>query len=586
MFFDYTTPINILGSLPTNFITLTANPVVFLIPLKLQFPFFLDTLILFCGAFILLLLKKHFSSFHSGLPFMAAVWLLISSIYINADSMSSLYSLTQNTGLKNFTLLWDSFLINKTVVKMKVFFFLGNIFVLAFLYTSFRQASARSDLYYFIPLLTILLSCIGSLLLMASNLLTLLLCIETFSFLGLYIIRLTSNKLSAEASLLYFFMSMLSTGFLSLGFLLVYLGTGSVNLADIADYLFSFYNPSEQIRMSSSLTFGFGFIFGTFLFKLAAFPCFFWLPLTFKAMSFAGVVLTSFTIKFVNVCLFVNLCSLTLPPYLTTTSNAIWILCCAVGSIFIGTFLALQEFNFRKFLAFTSVNQMGYILLGLLPLTTNTIAGFDSLTYFITIYFISSLLFLSAIAPLRINNLQIQTLSDFRTLFTTSPWAAWMCLLAIFTMAGLPPTAGFWAKYYIIRNCWDTSLVLAESNDFIRGFQIVLWAIVFLNFFSAIYYIKLVIMLMFNTLNLNWVNYLQHRSSHFSLVEQLAQECKNFKMPKLRLGLKYALETGYSDVASLLEEGEHTWLNFEVFVKLCQLVCASYILLDFIARLN
>lgn len=558
----------------------------FLIPLKLQFSFFLDTLILFCGAFILLLLKKHFSSFHSGLPFMAAIWLLIFAIYLNADSMSSLYSLAQNTGLRNFTLLWDSFLINRTLIKMKIFFFLGNIFVLAFLYSSFSQASSRSDLYYFVPLLTILLSCVGSLLLMASNLLALLLCIETFSFLGLYIIRLTSNKLSAEASLLYFFMSMLSTGFLSLGFLLVYLGTGSINLADIADYLFSFYNPVEQIRMSSSLTFGFGFIFGTFLFKLAAFPCFFWLPLTFRSMSFAGVVLTSFTIKFVNVCLFVNLCSLTLPPYLTTTSNNIWVIGCAVGSIFTGTFLALQEFNFRKFLAFTSVNQMGYVLLGLLPLTTNTIGGFDSLTYFILIYFLSSLLFLSAIATLRINNLQIQTLSDFRALFVNSPWSAWMCLLAIFTMAGLPPTAGFWAKYYIIRNCWDASLVLTESNYFVLGFQLVLWGIVFLNFFSAIYYIKLVIMLMFNTLNLNWVKDSQQQSSHFSLVGQLTEECKNFKMPKLGLGLKYALETCYSNVSFLLEECEHTWLNFEVFVKLCQFVCASYIILDFIARLS
>jgi len=70
-------------------------------------------------------------------------------------------------------------------------------------------------------------------------------------------------------------------------------------------------------------------------------------------------------------------------------------------------------------------------------------------------------------------------------------------------MAGLPPTAGFWAKYYIIRNCWDAGLAVTWDAAFIGFLQSVLGIIVFMNFFSAVYYIRLIIMLIFNPLTIS-----------------------------------------------------------------------------------
>lgn len=121
----------------------------------------------------------------------------------------------------------------------------------------------------------LLLSSVGSLVLTAANLLTLLLTIETFSFLGLYVIRLSSNKMSAEASLIYFFMNLISTGFLSLGFLLLYIGTGEYTISNISDTILAYYSQIEGVRINSNITIGLGLLLGTFLFKIAAFPCFF-----------------------------------------------------------------------------------------------------------------------------------------------------------------------------------------------------------------------------------------------------------------------------------------------------------------------
>jgi len=121
----------------------------------------------------------------------------------------------------------------------------------------------------------LLLSSVGSMVLSAANLLSLLLCIETFSFLSLYIIRFSSNRMAAEASLLYFFMNLLATGFLSLGLLLLYLGTGEFIISNISDFILAHYNHPEHFTLNSNITIGLGLILGTFLFKIAAFPCFF-----------------------------------------------------------------------------------------------------------------------------------------------------------------------------------------------------------------------------------------------------------------------------------------------------------------------
>ena len=573
---------NLLATTPFNF---TVNPVLFLLPIKLQLHLCLDSLILFLNAFCLLLLRKRFTAFYSVLTFMIAFSALLFAIYINVMNQVTLYDLGHITKTKTFSLFWDSFEISHNILKLKFWFFTGNIFLLLFLYDSFRKTSEKDNLYFTLPLMILFLSAVGSLVLSAANLLTLLLCIETFSFLGLYIIRFSSNKLSAEASLLYFFMNLLATGFLSLGFLLVYIGTGEYTVSNISDYILAYYNQNEQLTLNSNITFGLGLILGTFLFKIAAFPCFFWMPLTFKAMSFAGIAVTSYTIKYINICLFVKLSSVILPTYLLNSSNALWILICSFGSIFVGTFLALNEFNFRKFMAFTSINQMGYILLGFLTLASNNAAALDSILYFIFIYFLSSLLFLSSLASLRINNLQLNTLSDLRLLYQQHPGNLWFCLLSVFTMAGLPPTAGFWAKYYVLRNCWDASLMLNWDTTFVHLLQLTLGIIVFMNFFSAIYYIRLIIMLIFNPINLVWLTSWKSNHATRSVLKRFWAACHDTQHPDYSKGLRNVMFEQWGTVPALLKQNVNEYLNIEFVVKSLQLFCAGFIIIDFVARL-
>jgi len=516
---------------------------------------------------------------------MIAFSALLLAIYINCASQDTLYDLIQFTKTQNLALFWGSFEISPLILKLKFWFFVGNVFLLLLLYSGFKQTSDKENLYFTVPLMILLLSSVGSMVLSAANLLSLLLCIETFSFLSLYIIRFSSNRMAAEASLLYFFMNLLATGFLSLGLLLLYLGTGEFIISNISDFILAHYNHPEHFTLNSNITIGLGLILGTFLFKIAAFPCFFWMPLTFKAMSFSGIAITSYTIKYINICLFVKLSYLVLPAYLLTTSNAIWILICAFGSILIGTFLALNEFNFRKFLAFTSVNQMGYILLGFLAFASNSYDALDSILYFIFIYFLSSLLFLSSLINIRINNIPLNTLSDLRTLYQQNPANLWFCLLAVFTMAGLPPTAGFWAKYYIIRNCWDAGLAVTWDAAFIGFLQSVLGIIVFMNFFSAVYYIRLIIMLIFNPLTISWPNFKLTASRAKSVITRLHTACKSSVIPNFKQGFRHVIIIQWGSVPEILKQNVNEYLNIEFVVKTFQIFCVLYILIDFIIRL-
>lgn len=566
-------------------LSFSVNPGLFLVPLKLQLHLCLDSIILFLFAFSLLLLRKKFTSFYSVQTFCTAFMALLLAVFLNLDNQQTLSEILIVTKTQSLALFWDAFEISPLILKWKFWFFLGNIFILIFLYGSFKQNSSKDQLYFTLPLMILLLSASGSLVLTSSNLLTLMLTIETFSFLGLYVIRLSSNKMSAEASLLYFFMNLLSTGFLSLGFLLIYIGTGEYTITHISDVILSYYSQGEGIRINSNITIGLGLLLGTFLFKIAAFPCFFWMPLTFRAMSFAGVSVTSYTIKFINVCLFVKLSSLVLPSYLLLTSNALWILICAFGSILVGTFLALNEFNFRKFLAFTSINQMGYVLLGFLPLASHTTEALDGILYFLFIYFLSSLLFLSTLANIRVNNLQINNLSDLRTLYQLQPQNLWFCLLAIFTMAGLPPTAGFWAKYYIIRNCWDSSLVINWDISFIYTLRIILGFTIFLNFFSAIYYVRLVIMLVFNTLNIVWSDFKGPTSYATNVHSRLWAACKASRLPTFRHGLKHIMINQWGTIPSIMRQATNETLNFDFVLSGLQILSAIYLIGDFISRL-
>jgi len=106
--------------------------------------------------------------------------------------------------------------------------------------------------------------------------------------------------------------------------------------------------------------------------------------------------------------------------------------------------MALIEFNFRKFVAFTAISQIGFLMLALLPIANTVAVGVYNQTYFISIYFISMLLFSSSLAALRVNNTQINALSDLRLLSqSATPFTTAICVVSIFSMAGLPPTSGF-----------------------------------------------------------------------------------------------------------------------------------------------
>ncbi len=272
------------------------------------------------------------------------------------------------------------------------------------------------------------------------DLMTIFLGLETLS-ISLYILAgfLREDLKSNESALKYLLLGAFASGFLLYGIALVYGATGSINLTRVAAAL-----SSGQVRSPALLTLGMGLLIVGFGFKVASVPFHMWAPDVYEG---APTSVTAFMItgtKAAAFAAFLRILMTGLPALLPDWSGVLWVL--AVLSMTVGNLVALVQTNLKRMLAYSSIAHAGYLLVATV---TGTRLGSGSILFYLTAYTFMNLGAFAVIVALARRDEERLLIDEYAGLGRRHPLLAAAMALFMFSLAGVPPTAGFMGKLYV-----------------------------------------------------------------------------------------------------------------------------------------
>lgn len=285
---------------------------------------------------------------------------------------------------------------------------------------------------------TVLFAAFGMSVLAASvNLLTLFLGLEALSF-AFYILTAIDRERpqSAEAGLKYLLMGATAAAFVAFGIALLYTGTGTLAIAGAV-------NPLGQTGVLNPLVVaGWGFILIGLAFKVSLVPAHLWTPDVYQG---APAPVTAFLSTGSKAAAFAAF--LLLLPAMGTglpfLHGPLWWLC--LLSMVVGNLAALRQHNLKRMLAYSSIAQMGYVALALVA---GSLEGFRAVAFYLVVYTVTNLTAFGAIASLT-GECGMDEIEDCRCIGRTRPFRGGVLAVALFSLAGIPPTAGFMGKFTI-----------------------------------------------------------------------------------------------------------------------------------------
>lgn len=331
------------------------------------------------------------------------------------------------------------------------------------------------QIYTFETLILILLSVATMMLLISSyDLLPLYLAVELQS-LCFYVLAASkrNSEFSTEAGLKYFLLGAFSSGILLFGFSLIYGFTGTTNFEDLSKFCFESQIPNnynsnsfffeESFYIPMSMTIGMLFIAVGFLFKMTAVPFHMWAPDVYEGSPTYITAFFSIVPKIAILGVFLRMFQWSLHGFFQQW-DTIFILS-SMGSMILGAIAAMAQQKFKRLLAYSSIGHVGFILIGL---CCGTIEGIQALLIYIIIYMIMSCgLFATALALYSSHKLAkkknfffLESITEFSLLGKTNPILALTLTIIFFSMAGIPPLAGFCSKFYLFFAALSSSLYL------------------------------------------------------------------------------------------------------------------------------
>ena len=242
------------------------------------------------------------------------------------------------------------------------------------------------------------------------------------------------KKISSEASMKMILSSAFSSGILLFGISLMYGATGTL----------SFTQMPALLDRSPLQILAFVFLFTAFAFKLSVVPFHLWAADVYEG---APIVVSSFlSVISKGSVAFILLTALykVFAPMEDLWYNMVMLL--SIATMIVGNLFALRQQNIKRFLAYSSIAQVGFILVGL---SSNSIDGISSVVYFVLIYTFSNLAAFG-VAGVISQQTGKERINDYKGLYQTNPFISWIFALALFSLAGIPPTAGFFGKLFLI----------------------------------------------------------------------------------------------------------------------------------------
>ena len=364
----------------------------------------------------------------------------------------------------------NSYKIDSLSSFMKTLTIISAIFVMI---SSFTYLKILNLLKIEYPIL-ILSSILGMMLMISSNdLIVFYLGLELQS-LALYVLASFNrdNVLSSESGLKYFVLSALSSGLLLYGCSLVYGFSGSTNFT---------YISTTSTNIEYGVIFGLVFIIVGLAFKISAVPFHMWAPDVYQGSPTAVTLFFAALPKVAALTVFIRFLY---TPFVNLIDQ--WqtiIVFISVASMVFGAVAAIGQSNLKRLIAYSSIGHMGYALAGL---ASGTNQGIQSSVTYISIYLVMTLAFFSCLFMLRKKNIFYEKIEDLSGLSTNHPMLSISLLVVLFSLAGIPPLAGFFAKFYIF-------MAVIEQSMYFLAIVGLLSTVV-----AAFYYLRLIKIIYFD----------------------------------------------------------------------------------------
>jgi NADH-quinone oxidoreductase subunit N len=304
----------------------------------------------------------------------------------------------------------------------------------------------------------------------ANNFVTLYLGLEIQALSVYAMVALQRDSARAtEAAMKYFILGALASGLLLYGISMVYGATGSLDIEQVAKTV-GFSQGNTPL-----LAFGLVFVVAGLAFKLGVVPFHMWVPDVYHGAATPITMLLSTAPKIAAFAFVLRILGDGLAGMAGDWQLMLVFL--AVMSLAIGNIVAIAQTNLKRMLAYSTISHMGFLLLGILAGTQN---GYSSGMFYVVTYALTALASFGMILLLSREGFEAENIEDFKGLNQRSPWHAFLMLIVMFSLAGIPPTVGFFAKLSVLQAALDA------------GFT---WLVVFavlMSVIGAFYYLRMV----------------------------------------------------------------------------------------------
>ena len=357
---------------------------------------------------------------------------------------------------------------------LKLFLYLTVAVVMVYSRDYLRQRGLYKGEFFVLALFALL----GMMVMIsASHFLTLYLGLELLS-LSLYamVALQRDSRVATEAAMKYFVLGALASGMLLYGMSMIYGVTGTLALADMAQIL------ADGTDLRIPLVFGIVFIVAGLAFKLGAVPFHMWVPDVYHGAPTAMTLFIGSAPKIAAFAFVVRILGQGLESQVAEWRDMLVIL--AVLSMAVGNIAAIAQTNLKRMFAYSTISHMGFMLLGILA---GSQAGYGSAMFYVVVYALMSLGGFGMILLLSRAGFEADQLDDFKGLNRRSPWLAFLMLLLMFSMAGIPPTVGFYAKLSVLQAVVGIGYVWLAV------------AAVLFSLIGAFYYLRIVKLMYFDT---------------------------------------------------------------------------------------
>ena len=264
----------------------------------------------------------------------------------------------------------------------------------------------------------------------------------SLSLYAMVALRRDSGR-SSEAAIKYFVLGAIASGMLLYGMSMIYGATGNLNIEAIVSSINSGNSDLNLLRL------GLVFIIVGVGFKLGAVPFHMWIPDVYQGSPTSVTLLIGTAPKIAAFAFIIRLLAESLghPSLHEEWSQMLTVL--AVASLLIGNVVAIAQTNFKRMLAYSTIAHMGFLLLGFL---TGSMNGYSASLFYILTYVFMALAGFGVILLLSKDGFEAEELSDLGGLSRSNPWSAFLLMIVMFSMAGIPPTVGFWSKLFVIQS--------------------------------------------------------------------------------------------------------------------------------------